>query len=181
MAFTWAGSGQTSLLWLVRAAVTAAALWLWMRGEASPGDVAYVITSYLVLNGYLRDIGQHVHMLQRSVNEMEELVQLHDEPLGVADRADAGPIRIADGAIRFDTVTFHYAGQDKPLFRDLDVTIPAGQRVGLVGPSGSGKTSFVKLIQRLYDVAQGRVTIDGQDVAHATQNSLRRQVAIVPH
>ncbi len=180
MAFTWAGSGQTSLLWLVRAAVTAAALWLWMRGEASPGDVAYVITSYLVLNGYLRDIGQHVHMLQRSVNEMEELVQLHDEPLVVADRADAGPIRIADGTIRFDTVTFHYAGQDKPLFRDLDVTIPAGQRVGLVGPSGSGKTSFVKLIQRLYDVAQGRVTIDGQDVAHATQNSLRRQVAIVP-
>ncbi|GFE73833.1 ABC transporter ATP-binding protein [Novosphingobium sp. TCA1] len=180
MAFTWAGSGQTALLWLVRATVTAAALWLWMNGEASAGDVAYVITSYLVLNGYLRDIGQHVHMLQRSVNEMEELVQLHDEPLGVADRADAQPIRITSGAIRFEDVTFHYAGQDKPLFEDLDVTIPSGQRVGLVGPSGSGKTSFVKLIQRLYDVESGRVSIDGQDVSHATQSSLRRQVAIVP-
>ncbi len=180
MAFTWAGSGQTALLWLVRATVTAAALWLWMKGEASAGDVAYVITSYLVLNGYLRDIGQHVHMLQRSVNEMEELVQLHDEPLGVADRADAQPIRITSGAIRFEDVTFHYAGQDKPLFEDLDVTIPSGQRVGLVGPSGSGKTSFVKLIQRLYDVESGRVSIDGQDVSHATQSSLRHQVAIVP-
>ena len=180
MAFTWAGTGQTSLLWLVRAAVTAAALWLWMQGQAGAGDVAYVLTSYLVLNGYLRDIGQHVHMLQRAVNEMEELVQLHDEPLGVADRADARPIRILDGAIRFEDVTFHYGGQDKPLFRDLDVAIPSGQRVGLVGPSGSGKTSFVKLIQRLYDVEHGRVTIDRQDVAHATQTSLRRQVAIVP-
>jgi ATP-binding cassette subfamily B protein len=180
MAFTWAGTGQSSLLWLVRAAVTAAALWLWMRGQASAGDVAYVLTSYLVLNGYLRDIGQHVHMLQRSVNEMEELVQLHDEPLGVADRPDAGPIAIVDGAIRFEDVTFHYGGHEKPLFEHLDVAIPGGQRVGLVGPSGSGKTSFVKLIQRLYDVAAGRVTIDGQDVALATQGSLRRQVAIVP-
>ena len=180
MAFTWAGSAQTSLLWIVRAVVTAAALWLWMQGQASAGDVAYVITSYLVLNGYLRDIGQHVHMLQRSVNEMEELVQLHDEPLGVADRTGAEAIRISDGAVRFEDVTFHYAGQDKPLFEHLNVNIPGGQRVGLVGPSGSGKTSFVKLIQRLYDVEDGRVTIDGHDVAQATQVSLRRQVAIVP-
>ncbi|MDP1270764.1 ABC transporter ATP-binding protein, partial [Klebsiella pneumoniae] len=76
MAFTWAGSGQIALLWLIRLAVTGVALWLWMRGQASAGDMAYVITSYLVLNGYLRDIGMHIHQLQRSVNEMEELVQL---------------------------------------------------------------------------------------------------------
>jgi ATP-binding cassette subfamily B protein len=180
MAFTWAGSGQLALLWLIRLAATGAALWLWSRGDASAGDMAYVITSYLVLNGYLRDIGQYVHQLQRSVNEMEELVQLHEEPLGVADRLDARPIAIKAGAIRFEGVTFRYAGQDRPLYEDLTVTIPAGQRVGLVGPSGSGKTSFVKLIQRLYDVDAGRVTIDGQDVALVTQASLRRQVAIVP-
>lgn len=180
MAFTWAGSGQIALLWLIRLAVTGVALWLWMRGQASAGDMAYVITSYLVLNGYLRDIGMHIHQLQRSVNEMEELVQLHQEPLGVPDQADAQPIQVRDGAIRFDGVTFHYAGQERPLFRNLDVAVPAGQRVGLVGRSGSGKTSFVKLVQRLYDVDEGRVTIDGQDVARATQASLRRQVAIVP-
>jgi ATP-binding cassette subfamily B protein len=180
MAFTWAGSGQLALLWMIRVSVMGAALWLWSRGKASAGDVAYVVTSYLVLNGYLRDIGQYVHQLQRSVNEMEELVQLNDEPLGVADRTDAGAIAIAAGAIRFEDVTFRYAGQDRPLYEHLSITIPAGQRVGLVGPSGSGKTSFVKLIQRLYDVEAGRVTIDAQDVAHATQASLRRQVAIVP-
>ncbi|WP_413060764.1 ABC transporter ATP-binding protein [Sphingomonas carotinifaciens] len=180
MAFTWAGSGQLALLWVIRVAVTGVALWLWGQGRASAGDVAYVLTSYLVLNGYLRDIGQHIHQLQRSVNEMEELVQLHDEPAGVADRVGAQPIRVSDGAIRFEGVTFRYAGQDKPLYAALDVAIPAGQRVGLVGPSGSGKTSFVKLIQRLYDVDAGRITIDGQDIAHATQRSLRGQVAIVP-
>ena len=180
MAFTWAGSGQIALLWLIRLAVTGVALWLWMRGQASAGDMAYVITSYLVLNGYLRDIGMHIHQLQRSVNEMEELVQLHQEPLGVPDQTGAQPIQVRHGAIRFDAVTFHYAGQERPLFRNLEVAIPAGQRVGLVGRSGSGKTSFVKLVQRLYDVDAGRVTIDGQDVAHATQASLRRQVAIVP-
>lgn len=180
LAFTWAGSGQLALLWLIRIAATGAALWLWAQGRASAGDMAYVVTSYLVLNGYLRDIGQYVHQLQRAVNEMEELVQLNDEPLGVADRGDARPIAIAGGEIAFDDVTFRYAGQDRPLYEALSVTIPAGQRVGLVGPSGSGKTSFVKLIQRLYDVDAGQVTIDGQDVAHATQASLRRQVAIVP-
>ncbi|WP_343527061.1 ABC transporter ATP-binding protein [Sphingomonas sp.] len=180
LAFTWAGSGQLALLWSLRIAVTGAALWLWSRGEAGAGDMAYVVTSYLVLNGYLRDIGQYVHQLQRAVNEMEELVQLHGEPLGVADRPDAHAIAIEAGAVRFEDVTFRYAGQDRPLYDHLDVTIAAGQRVGLVGPSGSGKTSFVKLIQRLYDVDAGRVTIDGQDVAQATQASLRQQVAIVP-
>lgn len=180
LAFTWAGSGQLALLWLIRIAATGTALWLWAQGRASAGDMAYVVTSYLVLNGYLRDIGQYVHQLQRAVNEMEELVALHDEPLGVADRADARPIAIQGGAIAFRDVTFRYAGQDRPLYERLSVTIAAGQRVGLVGPSGSGKTSFVKLIQRLYDVDAGRVTIDGQDVAQATQASLRRQVAIVP-
>ena len=66
-----------------------------------------------------------------------------------------------------------------PLYRDLNVRIAPGERIGLVGHSGSGKTTFVKLIQRLYDVTEGRVMIDGQNVAHATQESLRSQIAIV--
>jgi len=180
MLFTYAGTAQLTLLWTVRTAVTGTALWLWWHGRATPGDIAYVLTTYLVLHGYLREIGQYVHQLQRSVNEMEELVQIHDQPLGIEDAPDARAIRIEEGAIRFAHVTFHYGGHATPLYDALDVTIPAGQRVGLVGPSGSGKTTFVKLIQRLYDVTGGHVTIDGQDVAHATQASLRSQIAIVP-
>jgi ATP-binding cassette subfamily B protein len=92
----------------------------------------------------------------------------------------ATPIVVPDGEIRFDKVTFRYGPQVAPLYRGLKVVIPAGQRVGLVGRSGSGKTTFVKLIQRLYEVSDGRLTIDGQDVAMATQESLRRQISIVP-
>ncbi|MGK6318390.1 ABC transporter ATP-binding protein [Sphingomonas sp. DT-204] len=175
----WSGSAQLVLLWAVQAMVTGSALWLWWQGQASAGDLVYVLTTYFVVHGYLRDIGQYAHQLQQAVNEAEEMVELDRHPLGVADRPDARPIRVAAGGIRFEHVDFRYGGHMRPLFEDLDVAIPAGQRVGLVGRSGSGKTSFVKLIQRLYDVSGGRVLIDGQDVAHATQESLRRQIAIV--
>jgi ATP-binding cassette subfamily B protein len=166
-------------LWAVRTAVTATALWLWWVGRATPGEITYVLTTYFVVHGYLRDIGQHVHHLQRAVNEMEELVRLYDEPFGVADAADARPLRIHAGEVRFEHVTFRYAGQAVPLYRDLSVRIAPGERIGLVGHSGSGKTTFVKLIQRLYDVTNGRIVIDGQSIAHATQESLRSQIAIV--
>jgi len=179
MRHTYSGIGQLTLLWVMRTAVTATALWLWWKGRATPGEITYVLTSYFVVHGYLRDIGQHVNHLQRAVNEMEELVRLYDEPYGVRDLPDARPLRIVKGEVRFDHVTFRYAARDVPLFRDLDVRIAAGERVGLVGHSGSGKTTFVKLIQRLYDVGSGRVLIDDQNVSHATQASLRSQIAIV--
>ena len=76
MAFTWVGSGQLALLWLVRTAITGAGLWLWSSGRANAGDIAFVVTSYLVLHGYLRDIGQQVQTLQRSANELEVVVDL---------------------------------------------------------------------------------------------------------
>jgi ATP-binding cassette subfamily B protein len=179
MRHTYSGTGQLTLLWVVRTAVTATALWLWWRGQATPGEITYVLTTYFVVHGYLRDIGQHVHHLQRAVNEMEEMVRLYEEPFGVRDLPGATALRIDRGEVRFERVTFCYAGREVPLFRDLDVRIAPGERVGLVGHSGSGKTTFVKLIQRLYDVTAGRVLIDDQNVSHATQASLRSQIAIV--
>jgi len=179
MRHTYSGTGQLTLLWIVRTAVTGTSLWLWWRGQATAGEITYVLTTYFVVHGYLRDIGQHIHQLQRSVNEMEELVHLYDEPYGVPDSPDARPLHITHGEVRFDHVTFCYASRDVPLFHDLDVRIAPGERIGLVGHSGSGKTTFVKLIQRLYDVSEGQVLIDGQNVSHATQASLRSQIAIV--
>lgn len=179
MRHIWSGTGQLALLWVVRSMITAAALWLWWRGQATPGEVTYVLTTYFVVDGYLRDIGQHVHHLQRAVNEMEEMVRMYDQPLGVEDAPGAEPLRIRAGEVRFEQVTFYYAGRDVPLYRDLNVRIAPGERVGLVGHSGSGKTTFVKLVQRLYDVTSGQVLIDGQNVRLATQSSLRSQIAIV--
>ncbi len=179
MLHTWSGTVQLALLWVVRTAVTGTALWLWWEGRATPGDVTYVLATYFVVHGYLRDIGQHVHHLQRSVNEMEEMVRLYEAPSGVADIEDAPPLVIGAGEVRFEHVDFHYGSHATALYRDLDVRIAPGERVGLVGHSGSGKTTFVKLIQRLYDVTGGRVLIDGQDVSKVSQMSLRSQVAIV--
>lgn len=176
---TNSGTVQFIALLAIRAAIIGTALWLWWNGQATPGDLAYVLTTYFVIHGYLRDIGMHINNLRRSVNDMEELVEIHREPFGVVDRPGATPIRIEQGEIAFDHVDFHYAGHTTPLYRDLSLTIRGGERVGLVGPSGSGKTTLVKLIQRLYDLSGGAIRIDGQDIAAAHQASLRSQIAIV--
>ncbi len=177
---TDSGNLQNFALTLLRLTLIAAVLFLWWRGRAGAGDVAYVLTMMFLVQGYLRDIGQQISTVQRSVNEMEELVALYDQPLGVQDRPGAATIRIERGQIRFEHVRFRYAGQPRPLYDDLDLLIPAGSRVGLVGPSGSGKTTLTKLLQRLYDVTGGRILIDGQDIAAVTQESLRSQIALVP-
>ncbi|MDA9491859.1 ABC transporter ATP-binding protein [Bradyrhizobium sp. CCBAU 11361] len=177
--YNYTAMAQLSLLLALRASVIGGSVLLWMSGHASPGDVTYVLTSYYVIHAYLRDVGMHINNLQRSVNDMDELVAIHDEPIGIVDAPDARPIAIEGGEIVFDDVTFHYGGHREPLYDGLSVTIRAGERVGLVGRSGSGKTTFVKLVQRLYDVSDGRVLIDGQDIATATQQSLRSQIAIV--
>lgn len=174
------GTSQLLALLALRTAVIGLVLWLWWHGQATPGDVAYVLTAYFIIQGYLRDIGWHIRDLQKSVNDMEELVAIHVEPLGIEDPKGAQPIAIKHGRIEFDNVRFHYRGHVTPLYDGLSVTIGAGEKVGLVGLSGSGKTTFVKLIQRLHDVNSGRITIDGQNVADYTQASLRAQIAIVP-
>jgi ATP-binding cassette subfamily B protein len=177
---TRSGQLQSTLLLALRTGITAYALFLWWRGRATPGDVTFVLTSYFVVHGYLRDIGQHVRNLQRCANEMEEMVEFQSQPLGVVDHPRAKPIRIGDGEIVFDRVTFRYGAHAEPLFRDFSLRIEAGERVGLVGHSGSGKTTFVKLLHRLYDVSAGRILIDGQDIAQVAQDSLRAQLALVP-
>jgi ATP-binding cassette subfamily B protein len=106
-------------------------------------------------------------------------VDLERQPVGIEDRPGAKPIRISAGAIAFKDVTFRYGSHVTPLYRDFSVTIAPGERVGLVGHSGSGKTTFVKLIQRLYDINSGEILVDGQNIAQVQQSSLRAQIAIV--
>jgi len=170
---------QGANLLIMRGVVIGFALYLWSQGQATAGDITFVLTAFFMLQGYLRDVGMHIRNLQRSVNDMEELVQIEAEPYGIADKPGAGAIQIGNGEITFENVTFHYGSHDTALYRDFSVRIEAGERVGLVGHSGSGKTTFVKLIQRLYDVSGGAIKIDGQNIAEVTQASLRSQIAIV--
>ena len=170
---------QGLMMVTMQATILASALILWQRGAASPGDITFVLTLFFVLQGHLRDVGMHIRHLQRSVNDMEEMVKLHEEPLGVEDRPGAHPAAITRGEIVFDHVSFRYGTHPTPLYEDFSIRVKAGEKVGLVGHSGSGKTTFIKLVQRLYDVTGGAVRIDGQNIADLQQASLRSRIAIV--
>lgn len=176
---TFNGGIQGAMLVAMQASILGASLLLWSRNQASVGDITFTLAMFFVLQGYLRDVGMHIRNLQRSVNDMEELVSLEKQPLGVEDRPGAGAIAVTAGEIRFEDVTFRYGSHHTALYDRFSVRIAPGERVGLVGHSGSGKTTFIKLIQRLYDVNGGRITIDGQDIAQVKQASLRSQIAIV--
>jgi ATP-binding cassette subfamily B protein len=167
------GGVQGGMLVVMQAAILGAALLLWEADKASVGDITFTLTMFFMLQGYLREVGMHVRNLQRSVNDMEELVSLEGQPLGVEDKPDAGPIVIGKGEIRCEH------GPTKPLYDDFSVRIAPGERVGLIGHSGSGKTTLIKLIQRLYDISGGQILIDGQNIADVRQASLRGQIAIV--
>lgn len=86
------------------------AILLWIAGHASAGDVTYVLTSYYLIHAYLREVGMHINNLQRSVNDMVELVTISGEPIGIIDAPGAKPIDIQGGRITFEDVTFHYGG-----------------------------------------------------------------------
>lgn len=174
------GGIQATMRYVMQATMLSVAVWTWGQGYATPGEVVLVITSYLVLDGYLREIGMHIRHLQKSVNEIEDLVIFADLPFGVADKPDAVELQADAGEIRLESVTFAYENQPDPIYSDFSLDIAAGERIALVGRSGSGKSTFVKLIQRLYDIDGGRILIDGQDIADLTQESLRQAIAIVP-
>jgi ATP-binding cassette subfamily B protein len=174
------GFAQNSIALAMQGAILGVGVWLWSENRASAGDIAYVLTTFTLLNGYLREASNHFRNLLRSVSDMEELANISTVPLGVEDRSGAEPLIASAGHIVFENVGFRYPGKERPLYAGLSLDIPAGARIGLVGPSGSGKSSFVKLIQRLYDVDSGRILIDGQDIAGVTQQSLREAVTVVP-
>lgn len=174
------GIVQALMLMALQTALLGTGVWLWSQGQATAGGIASLVATQFLINGYLREIGQQVRTVQRTVNDMDDVLDFRDATMQVADAADASPLQIGKGRIEFDKVDFRYSGQSKALYEIFSLVIPAGQRVGLVGPSGAGKSTFVKLIQRLYDVQGGVISIDGQDIAKVTQSSLRQAVGLVP-
>ncbi len=153
---------------------------LWVQGRATAGDVTFAVSAFLLMAGYLRRFGEEVQQVQRGLDELEDLSLFEQAAPSVADAPDAAEFARGRGAIVFDSVRFSYENQARPLYEDFSLDIRPGERVALVGPTGSGKSTFVKLVQRLYDVQDGRILIDGQDVRAVTQASLRQAVALVP-
>lgn len=156
-------------------------IYLWQKGQAAPGDAVLVITSFFVLGAYLRNIGDQIAMLQRSASGMKDIVEIWQREDDVHDAVKAVELKPeqAYGDIVFDQVCFSYPNGTK-VYDHFSVCIKAGENVALVGISGSGKSTFVKLLQRLYNVTDGRILIGGQDISEVTLKSLRRSVSLVP-
>ncbi len=164
----------------LQAGLTGLLLRLWMKGEASAGDVAFAITSFMLMSGYLRNIGENIRMMQKGLDDVEDVARYARTEAQVKDAPGAPAFAGELGEIVFDHATFQYKAADQALYRDFSLRIAPGERIALVGPTGSGKSTFVKLLQRLYDLQGGRILIDGQDVAQVDQGTLRRAIAVVP-
>ena len=171
---------QNLMLVLLQAGLTGLLVKMWSDGKATAGDVAFAITAFMLMNGYLKNVGEQIRMLQKSLDDTEDVAGYMNQHPAVADLTDARQFRPGDGQVVFDHVTFAYANAAEPTYRDFSLAIAPGERVALVGPTGAGKSTFVKLIQRLYDLQAGRILVDGQDIAGVSQGSLRRSIAVVP-
>jgi ATP-binding cassette subfamily B protein len=168
------------LLVVLQAGLTGLLVRLWARGEATPGDVAFVITAFMLMTGYLRNIGDNIRMTQKGLDDAEDVARYATMAPQIDDRPDAKPFRPELGEIVFDRVVFRYKSAERPLYDRFTLRVAPGERVALVGPTGAGKSTFVKLIQRLYDLEAGAILLDGQDIATVGQASLRRAIAVVP-
>ncbi len=146
------------------------------------GTVVMMFTYTYSLTMQFNRLSQTFQQVNRALGDAHDMTVALDEPQLVADDANAPALRVREGAIDFCDLGFHYADAsgDDSVFDGFSLHIPAGQRVGLVGRSGSGKTTLTTLLLRLADIQQGKILIDGQDIAHVTQESLRRQIAYVP-
>jgi len=171
---------QNMLLVVLQAGLTAMLINLWAKGQASAGDVIFAITAFMLMSGYLRNIGENIRMMQKGMDDVEDVARYARTPPQVMDAPDAQPFRGRRGEIVFDRVTFRYKSAEEPLYQDFTLVIAPGERLALVGPTGAGKSTFVKLLQRLYDVQGGRILIDGQNIAEVDQGALRRAIAVVP-
>ncbi len=148
-------------------------------GTISVGDFALVLGINISIVDFLwemtRDFSHFSQMLGKATQALRTMAQ----PVEITDVPDAKDLVVSRGEIRFDHVKFHYKGAS-PLFENKSITILPGQKVGLVGYSGSGKTTFVNIILRLYDVSDGHVYIDAQDIRDVTQRSLREHIGMIP-
>ena len=154
------------------------AILLWQAGGAAVGLVAIAVTLSFRITAMAEWLLDAVSSFFNSLGALRQGLKTVAQPLALADRPDAQPLRLAGGAIRFIDITHRYGKEDGGL-DGLSLDVAAGEKVGLVGRSGSGKSTLVNLLLRFFDPETGRILVDGQDIAGVTQDSLRGGIAMV--
>ncbi len=163
--------GVTALMILAAEAVAA--------GELSLGDLVMINALLLQLFLPLGMLGIVYRQLQYSLADMQQVVDLLDRDAEICDAPDARALQVGEGRVRFRHVDFAYDAA-RPILHDVDFEIAPGKKLAVVGPSGAGKSTLARLLFRFYDVAGGSVEIDGQDLRHVSQSSLRAALGVVP-
>lgn len=153
---------------------------LWNKGELTIGDFV-LIQSYL-LNIFMRiwGFGRVIRRIYESLSDADDMTEVLIAPHEVQDIPGAKDLEAERGEIVFDGVVFHYGESGREVINKLNLVIKPGEKVAFVGKSGAGKTTITKLLLRMHDVASGKITIDGQDISKVTQESLWRNISLVP-
>ena len=159
-------------------AVATLSIWFWLDSAISIGAIAIAIGLAMRINGMSQWIMWEVSALFENIGTVYDGMGMMTKPHDVTDKPVAAKLAVPQGAIRYEDIRFHY-GKDKGVIEHLSLDIAAGEKVGLIGRSGAGKTTLMNLLLRFYDLEGGRITIDGQDIAAISQESLRAKIGVV--
>ena len=161
--------------------VAASAIWLWHLDAVTTGAMAFALGLVIRLQGMSQWVVWEIWTLFENIGVVEDGIQTISRDISIVDRPDAGPLVVHSGLIQYENVRFNY-GQDNAeaaTIENLQLCIQGGEKIGIVGRSGAGKSTLVNLLLRFYDLEQGRITIDGQDIREVRQDSLRSRIAMV--
>ena len=149
------------------------------HGRMEASDLAMYALYIGIFISPIQILVELTEMMQKGLSGFRRFLEVVETEPDIVDAADAKPLKNVKGNVCYEDVSFHYSGDDTPVLSHVSFEIPAGKSIALVGPSGSGKTTICSLLPRFYDVTEGRVTIDGNDVRKLTLESLRSQIGLV--
>ncbi|GGE18804.1 ABC transporter ATP-binding protein [Polymorphobacter glacialis] len=179
VSLAWLNVGQSIITNLMMAGAMGYTVWGWSQGKFTIGDVVLVNTLLAQLFRPLDMLGMVYREIKQGLIDMESMFGLIDTPAEIADVPGAPPLQVVGGHVRFSHVEFGYESR-RQILHDVSFEVPPGKKLAIVGHSGAGKSTLSRILYRFYDIQGGAVTIDGQDIAKVTQDSLRRSIGIVP-
>ena len=173
-------AGQALLMVVLEFVITYASIVLWQKNVLVLADFFLIQTYMLELFRQVWSFGRNVREIYESLADSEEMIAILDSEHEVKDFPGSRNLKISAGKVEFDKVSFAYQRGNESVIKNLSFKIKPGEKVALIGPSGGGKSTLTKLILRLFDIDKGKILIDGQDLSKVTQDSLRKQIALVP-